>query len=72
MRQIGTPYEGIIICRCGHGKIHHYGKYENCTCDVGQYKNQKLCSCASLDIRQIIFRGENLRNTVSNKGDVQK
>ncbi|MDF2424016.1 MAG: hypothetical protein OPY03_01810 [Nitrosopumilus sp.] len=35
----------IEICICGHGLTHHNGKFAQCTCDVGQYKNEKLCLC---------------------------
>ena len=34
----------IEVCICGHGKIHHDGKFAECTCDIGTYKNQKLCN----------------------------
>ena len=35
----------VEVCVCGHGKVHHNGHYAECTCDKGQYKNQKLCNC---------------------------
>lgn len=51
-------YEGILVCKCGHGKPHHNGKYGNCTYDIGHYKNEKLCSCQYFDLDFAIYKGK--------------
>lgn len=45
------PHRNLIeICVCGHGKVHHNGKYAECTCDIKYYKNQKLCLCSNFKL----------------------
>jgi len=53
-----VEYEGIVLCSCGHGKSHHKGKFGNCTCNIGHYKNEKLCECQGLDVVKIIYNDQ--------------
>ena len=53
-------YEGIIICKCGHGKPHHKGKFGECTCLMKTMREYvyKQCECQSLDVVKTIFKGQ--------------
>lgn len=33
----------VEVCKCGHGTPHH--NELGCSCDVGYYKDEKICDC---------------------------
>lgn len=38
----------LEICKCGHGLVHHNGKYAECTCpiEIGHY-SYSPCNCSN-------------------------
>ena len=51
-------YEGIIICRCGHGKPHHNSEFGHCTCPIeSTIYPRRICPCQSLDVVKTIIKG---------------
>ena len=56
---MNKTWDLVEICVCGHGKVHHNGKYAECTCDIGRYKNEKLCRCPDFKL--------NLQNPINQR-----
>lgn len=47
----------VEVCVCGHGKVHHDGKFGDCTCKlINPYHSYKYdkCSCQEFNIDWVI------------------
>ena len=48
---MSKQYRNLVeVCVCGHGKVHHNGKFAECTCDIGHFKNEKICRCSNYQL----------------------
>lgn len=49
------PPRYLLVCKCGHGEVHHNQKLGKCSCPI-RYKYD-LCKCLKFDLDWCLMNG---------------